>query len=256
MGNDIMKIVTWNVNSIRACINKGFFNYFNSVDAGIFCLQETKLKANQLYLTLTDYEQYWSYADKAGYSGTAIFTKKTPIGVYEGMNDDIHNHEGRLISMDLGDFFLVNVYTPNSQNELRRLPYRLEWEKDFLEHIKMLEEIKPVIICGDLNVAHNPIDLARPESNMFSAGFTMEERTCLQNILDNGFVDSFRYLYPDVRDAYSYWSYMFNSRATNKGWRLDYFLVSDKLKDRIVDVKIRKDILGSDHCPVELYIKI
>lgn len=251
-----MKLVTWNVNGLRACIDKGFLNYFNSIDADMFCLQETKLSKGVMPLHLSNHAMYFSYADKAGYSGTSIISKYTPIQVYEGMVEDVHNHEGRLITAEFTDFFLVTVYTPNSQNELRRLDYRLQWEEAFLKHIKMLDEIKPVIVCGDLNVARSRIDLARPDSNLYSPGFSKQERDCIARLLDEGFTDTFRLLYPDVVNAYSYWSYMRNARENNIGWRLDYFLVSDRIKHLVKDVKMRKDILGSDHCPIELEIDI
>lgn len=247
-----MKFISWNVNGLRACVGKDFINYFNELDADIFCLQETKLQEGQIDLPLPGYHQYWNYADKKGYSGTAIFTKEEPLSVSYGIGIDEHDHEGRVITAEFPDFYFITVYTPNSQQELARLDYRMRWEDDFLAYIKKLDEIKPVIYCGDLNVAHQEIDLKNPKTNRHNAGFTDEEREKMTTVLASGFVDSFRHLYPDQTDIYSWWSYRFQARAKNAGWRIDYFIVSEKLKERIADAKIHTDILGSDHCPVEL----
>ena len=251
-----MKFISWNVNGIRACVTKGFLDYFKEVDADIFCLQETKLQEGQIDLNLEGYYEYWNYAQKKGYSGTAIFTKKKPISVAYGMNIEEHDNEGRVITLEFEDFYFITVYTPNSQNELKRLDYRMKWEDDFREYLKKLDKSKPVILCGDLNVAHNEIDLKNPKSNKGNAGFTDEERSQMTNLLNSGFVDSFRYLYPEKQDAYSWWSYMGRAREKNIGWRIDYFIVSEKIKDKIVDAKIHPEIMGSDHCPVELDVKI
>lgn len=252
----MIKLISWNVNGIRACVKKGFLDYFNEVDADMFCLQETKLQEGQIDLELPGYEQYWNYAQKKGYSGTAIFTKKSPLSVSYGLGIDEHDTEGRVITLEFEDFFLVNVYTPNSQRELARLDYRMQWEEDFSDYIKNLDHKKPVIVCGDLNVAHKEIDLKNPSSNRKNAGFTDEERGKMTDLLNRGFVDSFRYLYPDKEDAYSWWSYITKARDRNAGWRIDYFLVSEKLKDNIVEASIHSEILGSDHCPVVLDLKI
>ncbi|MBC8590933.1 exodeoxyribonuclease III [Wansuia hejianensis] len=249
-----MKLISWNVNGIRACVKKGFLDYFKEVDADIFCLQETKLQEGQIDLELEGYYQYWNYAEKKGYSGTAIFTKVEPISVYYGMGIDYHDNEGRMITAEYDDFYLVNVYTPNSQRELARLEYRMKWEDDFRSYIKDLDNKKPVIICGDLNVAHKEIDLKNPSSNRKNAGFTDEERGKLTELLDEGFIDTFRYFYPDKEDAYSWWSYITRARERNAGWRIDYFVASEKLKDRLKSADIHNHILGSDHCPVELII--
>ncbi|WP_075728755.1 exodeoxyribonuclease III [Tissierella creatinophila] len=251
-----MKLISWNVNGIRACVKKGFLDYFNEVDADMFCLQETKLQEGQIDLELPGYEQYWNYAQKKGYSGTAIFTKKSPLSVSYGLGIDEHDTEGRVITLEFEDFFLVNVYTPNSQRELARLDYRMQWEEDFSDYIKDLDHKKPVIVCGDLNVAHKEIDLKNPSSNRKNAGFTDEERGKMTDLLSRGFVDSFRYLYPDKEDAYSWWSYITKARDRNAGWRIDYFLVSEKLKENIVEASIHSEILGSDHCPVVLDLKL
>lgn len=251
-----MKIVTWNVNGIRACIDKGFMNYLYDANPDIICLQETKISEGQINMGLSQYTEYWNYADKAGYSGTAIFTKQMPMNAYKGFVQMEHNHEGRCITLEYDKFYLVNVYSPNSQKYLARLPYRLQWEEALLNHIDMLSKYKPVILCGDLNVAHEEIDLARPDSNHDSAGFSWQERYSLTTILKHGYVDAFRQVYPDVTDAYSYWSYMRNARENNVGWRLDYFIVAKSLSDKIQDVIMRRDILGSDHGPVELYIDL
>lgn len=249
-----MKLISWNVNGIRACVGKGFLDYFKEAEADIFCIQETKMQAGQLELDLEGYEQYWNYAQRKGYSGTAIFTKKKPLSVSYGIGIEEHDTEGRVITLEFEDFYMITVYTPNSQNELARLDYRMEWEDAFLSYLKKLEENKPVIICGDLNVAHQEIDLKNPKTNRKNAGFTDEERGKFQTLLDNGFIDTFRYFYPDQTGIYSWWSYRFQARAKNAGWRIDYFLVSDSLKDRLDDAKIHTDVMGSDHCPVELVL--
>lgn len=251
-----MKMVSWNVNGLRACVTKGFVDIFNKLDADIFCLQETKLQEGQIDLPLEGYYQYWNYAEKKGYSGTAIFTKKEPLAVTNGMGIDEHNTEGRVITLEFEDFFFVTCYTPNSQNELKRLDYRMKWEDDFREYLLRLNKKKPVILCGDLNVAHNEIDLKNPKTNRKNAGFSDEEREKMTTLLNSGFTDSFRYLYPDKEGIYSWWSYRFNARKNNAGWRIDYFITSDSIKDKIIDSKIHTDIMGSDHCPVELDIDL
>ena len=251
-----MKLISWNVNGLRACLQKGFMDFFNEIDADIFCLQETKLQEGQHDLELQGYYQYWNYAEKKGYSGTALFTKKEPLNVSYGIGVEQHDHEGRVITAEFENYFVVTVYTPNSQRELARLSYRMEWEADFLTYIKGLEARKPVIFCGDLNVAHKEIDLKNPKTNHQNAGFSDEERACFSTILENGFVDTFRYFYPDLEGAYSWWSYMFQARAKNAGWRIDYFVVSEKLKDKLTDAKIHSQVMGSDHCPVELTIAL
>lgn len=251
-----MKLISWNVNGIRAAVGKGFMDFFKEADADIFCLQETKLQEGQIQLDLEGYHQYWNYADKKGYSGTAIFTKNEPLKVTYGIGIDRHDHEGRVITAEFDDFFMVTVYVPNSQDELKRLEYRMEWEVDFLKYIKGLESKgKPVIYAGDLNVAHKEIDLKNPKTNRRNAGFTDEEREKFSNVLEAGFIDTFRYFYPDLEGAYSWWSYRFKSRERNTGWRIDYFMVSEALKDRIKDAMILSDILGSDHCPVQLILE-
>ena len=250
-----MKFISWNVNGIRACVTKGFLDYFKEVDADIFCLQETKLQEGQIDLNLEGYYDYWNYAQKNGYSGTAIFTKKKPISVAYGIDIEEHDNEGRVITLEFEDFYFITVYTPNSQSELKRLDYRMKWEDDFREYLKKLDNIKPVIVCGDLNVAHKEIDLKNPKTNRKNAGFTDEEREKLTILLDNGFIDTYRYFNPDKEGIYSWWSYRFNARKNNSGWRIDYFLASEKLKDRLVSADIHTDILGSDHCPVELVLK-
>ena len=250
-----MKLISWNVNGLRACMQKGFLDYFKQADADIFCLQETKLQEGQIELELEGYYQYWNYAEKKGYSGTALFTKQEPMNVTYGIGIEEHDHEGRVITAEFQDFYVVTVYTPNSQRELTRLEYRMKWEEDFLKYLKGLEVRKPVIFCGDLNVAHKEIDLKNPKTNHESAGFTDQERECFSRLLENGFVDTFRHFYPDVTGVYSWWSYMFQSRAKNAGWRIDYFVVSEVLKDWLADAKIHTDIQGSDHCPVELEMK-
>ena len=245
-----MKMVSWNVNGLRACVTKGFVDIFNEFDADIFCLQETKLQEGQIDLPLDGYYQYWNYAEKKGYSGTAIFTKKEPLAVTNGIGIDEHNTEGRVITLEYENFFFVTCYTPNSQNELKRLDYRMKWEDDFREYLMGLNEKKPVILCGDLNVAHNEIDLKNPKTNRKNAGFSDEEREKMTTLLNSGFTDSFRYLYPNKEGIYSWWSYRFNARKNNAGWRIDYFITSDSIKDKIIDSKIHTDIMGSDHCPV------
>ena len=250
-----MKLISWNVNGLRACMQKGFMEYFNEADADIFCLQETKLQAGQIELELPGYHQYWNYAEKKGYSGTALFSKKEPLKVTYGMGVEEHDHEGRVITAEFEDFYVVTVYVPNSQRELTRLDYRMEWEEAFLKYLKKLEETKPLVYCGDLNVAHQEIDLKNPKTNHNNAGFTDQERKCFGRVLDNGFVDSFRHFYPDLKDAYSWWSYMGQARAKNVGWRIDYFVASEALKDRLEDAKIHAQVMGSDHCPVELDLK-
>lgn len=247
-----VKMISWNVNGLRACMQKGFMDYFRQADADIFCLQETKMQAGQLELELPGYHQYWNYAEKKGYSGTALFTKKEPVKVTYGIGVEEHDHEGRVITAEFQEYYVVTVYVPNSQRELARLAYRKEWEEAFLKYIKGLEEHKPVIYCGDLNVAHEEIDLKNPKTNHNNAGFTDDERNCFGKVLKSGFIDTFRYFYPEMKDAYSWWSYMFQARAKNAGWRIDYFVVSECLKDKLVDAKIHSEVLGSDHCPVEL----
>lgn len=249
-----MKMISWNVNGIRACLKKGFMDYFQDVDADIFCIQETKLQDGQIDLNLEDYQQYWNYAVKKGYSGTAVFTKRTPLSVEYGIGIKEHDQEGRVITLEFEDLYLVNVYTPNSQRGLTRLNYRMAWEDDFRNYLVELDACKPTIICGDLNVAHKEIDLKNPKTNRKSAGFTDEERQKMTELLDAGFVDSFRYLYPDKKDAYTWWSYITRARDRNVGWRIDYFIVSEGLKDFIKDAQIHSNILGSDHCPVALEI--
>ena len=250
-----MIFISWNVNGLRACMGKGFMDFFKEIDADIFCLQETKLSEGQIELDTPGYNQYWNYAEKKGYSGTAVFTKKEPISVTYGIGIEEHDHEGRVITAEFDDFYFVDVYVPNSQRELTRLDYRMVWEEAFLSYVKKLDEKKPVIYCGDLNVAHKEIDLKNPKSNHMNAGFTDQERECFTKVTESGFIDSFRYFYPDEKDKYSWWSYMFKAREKNAGWRIDYFVVSEKIKDRMVDAKIHADILGSDHCPVELDLK-
>ncbi|MBQ4153333.1 MAG: exodeoxyribonuclease III [Oscillospiraceae bacterium] len=247
-----MKLISWNVNGLRACVQKGFLDIFHSLDADIFCLQETKLQEGQIELPLPGYFQYWNYAEKAGYSGTAIFTKKEPISVFYGIGIPEHDKEGRVITLEYDSFYCVTCYTPNSQNELARLPYRMEWEDAFLGYLDRLKEKKSVVICGDLNVAFREIDLKNPKTNRQNAGFTDEEREKFGVLLSHGYIDTFRYFYPDLEQAYSWWSYRFHAREKNAGWRIDYFLVSEELKDQLKDAKIHSDIFGSDHCPVEL----
>lgn len=247
-----MKLVSWNVNGIRACLGKGFAASFAALDADVFCLQETKVQPGQVALDLPGYAQYWNYAEKKGYSGTALFCRREPLAVTLGMGAEEHDREGRLITAEFEDFFLVTVYTPNSQNELARLGYRMEWEDAFRAYLLGLDARKPVIVCGDLNVAHRPIDLKHPAANRFNPGFSDEERAKMTELLDSGFTDTFRFLHPEERDAYSWWSYRFRARENNAGWRIDYFLVSDRLKERVAEASIFADVFGSDHCPVGL----
>lgn len=249
------KFISWNVNGLRACVQKGFIDFFNEVNADIFCVQETKLQEGQIDLKLSGYNVYWNYAEKKGYSGTAIFTKEEPIKVFYGLNIEEHDKEGRVITLEFEEYYFITVYTPNSKQKLERLEYRMKWENDFRNYIIELNLKKPVIVCGDLNVAHKEIDLKNPKTNRKNAGFTDEERNKFSELIDSGFIDTYRYFYPDVEGAYSWWSYRFNARANNAGWRIDYFCVSDKMKDRLVDAKIHGNILGSDHCPVELIIE-
>ena len=251
-----MKCISWNVNGIRACLQKGFLEYFNEVDADIFCLQETKCQGGQVELDLPVYHQYWNYAEKKGYSGTAIFTKQEPLSVTYGMGIAEYDTEGRVITLEFEEFFMVTVYTPNAQSELARIDYRMAWEDVFRGYLKGLETSKPVIVCGDLNVAHQEIDLKNPKTNRGNAGFSDEERGKFGELVEAGFVDTFRYFYPDLEGAYSWWSYRFKAREKNTGWRIDYFLVSESLKEKLVDSQIHKDILGSDHCPVMLEINL
>lgn len=251
-----MKFVSWNVNGIRACINKGFLSYFNEVDADIFCIQETKCQDGQVTLELDNYYQYWNYAEKKGYSGTAVFTKQKPLSVKYGVGDKTDESEGRILTLEFDQFYLVNVYTPNSQRDLARLPFRLEWEERIKEHLISLDQEKPVVYCGDLNVAHQEIDLKNPKSNKGNSGFTDEEREKMSTLLNTGFTDSFRYFYPDKTDSYTWWSYMNKVRERNIGWRIDYFIVSNRLVDSLQDSQIHSDILGSDHCPVMLEMKM
>lgn len=249
-----MKFISWNVNGLRACVGKEFEQQFKDLDADFFCLQETKMQAGQLDLSFPGYESYWNYADKKGYSGTAIYTKHKPLNVTYGIDIDEHDHEGRVITLEMEDFYLVTVYTPNSQDGLRRLDYRMKWEDDFQAYLHKLDEKKPVIVCGDMNVAHQEIDLKNPKTNRKNAGFTDEEREKMTQLLSNGFIDTFRTLYPE-QVTYSWWSYRFRAREKNTGWRIDYFLISERLKDRLVDAKIHTDMMGSDHCPVEIVLK-
>lgn len=249
-----MKLISWNVNGLRACIKKGFLDFFHEIDADVFCIQETKLQEGQIELSLPGYLQYWNYAVKKGYSGTAVFTKKQPLSVAYGMGLPEHDQEGRLITLEFPDFFFITCYTPNSQNELARLDYRMKWEEDLFAYLKSLEEKKPVILCGDLNVAHQEIDLKNPKNNQMNPGFTQEEREKMTCLLEHGFVDTFRYFYPDLTDAYSWWSYRFHAREKNAGWRIDYFLTSQALKNQLTDAKIHTQVMGSDHCPIELDI--
>lgn len=250
-----MKFVSWNVNGLRACMGKGFLDFFREADADIFCVQETKLQAGQIDLELPGYYQYWNYAEKKGYSGTAIFSKEEALQVTYGIGVEEHDHEGRVITLEYPDFYFITVYTPNSQNELARLDYRMKWEEDFLAYLKKLEATKPVVFCGDLNVAHKEIDLKNPRTNRKNAGFTDEEREKFTALTEAGFIDTFRYFYPDLEGVYSWWSYRFSARAKNAGWRIDYFLTSASLKDRLRDAFIYSDVQGSDHCPVGLLIQ-
>lgn len=247
-----MKLISWNVNGLRACVTKGFLDFFGKADADIFCVQETKLQPGQIELDLPGYHQYWNSAEKKGYSGTAVFTKEEPLSVTCGIGIQEHDREGRVITLEFPEFYVVTVYTPNSQEGLARLSYRMEWEEAFLSYIKKLEETRPVIFCGDLNVAHREIDLKNPKTNRKNAGFTDEERGKMSALLENGFIDTYRYFYPDTTDIYSWWSYRFQARSKNAGWRIDYFIVSECLKDRLEDARIYTEVMGSDHCPVGL----
>ena len=251
-----MKFISWNVNGIRACVQKGFYDYFKAADADIFCLQETKMQEGQLLMDTPGYHQYFNYAEKKGYSGTAIFTKEEPLQVTYGIGVEEHDHEGRVITLEFADYYFITCYTPNSQQELARLDYRMQWEDDFLAYIKKLDEKKPVIFCGDLNVAHEEIDLKNPKTNHKNAGFTDEEREKMSVLLASGFTDTFRYFYPKQTDIYSWWSYRFHAREKNSGWRIDYFICSKRLNDKLKDAKIHTDVMGSDHCPVELDIDL
>lgn len=250
-----MKFISWNVNGLRACVQKGFLDYFNSIDADFFCIQESKLQAGQIDLDLPGYHQYWNYAEKKGYSGTAIFAKNEPLSVSYGIGIEEHDKEGRVITLEYDNFYLVTCYTPNSQNELKRLPYRMQWEDDFREYLKTLDAKKPVVLCGDLNVAHNEIDLKNPKTNRKNAGFSDEERAKMTELLSSGFTDTFRYFYPDAEGIYSWWSYRFKAREKNAGWRIDYFITSKRINDKLKKAAIHTDVLGSDHCPVEVDIE-
>ena len=251
-----MKLISWNVNGIRACVGKNFMEFFNEANADIFCLQETKLQANQINLQLEGYHQFWNYAEKKGYSGTAVFSKIEPLNVYYGINIEEHDKEGRVITLEFEDFYLVTVYTPNSQNELKRLDYRMKWEDDFRTYLNNLDDIKPVIVCGDLNVAHKEIDLKNPKTNRKNAGFTDEERNKFTTLLESGFIDTFRYFYPNEENIYSWWSYRFKAREKNAGWRIDYFCASKDLEKNLISADIHTEVLGSDHCPIELVVEI
>lgn len=248
------KMISWNVNGLRACVGKGFLEYFRQTDADIFCIQESKLQEGQIEIPLEGYHQYWNYAEKKGYSGAALFTKEAPLSVFYGIGVEEHDHEGRVITAEYKEYYVVTCYTPNSQNELVRLSYRMTWEDAFLAYLKGLEKKKPVIFCGDLNVAHKEIDLKNPKTNRKNAGFTDEERGKFSALLDAGFIDTYRYFYPDTEGVYSWWSYRFKAREKNAGWRIDYFCVSDVLKERLISAAIHTEVTGSDHCPVELVI--
>lgn len=250
------KLISWNVNGLRACLGKGFLDFIKEADADIFCIQESKLQEGQVDLDLPGYHQYWNYAEKKGYSGTAVFTKEEPVSVTYGIGIEKHDHEGRVITLEFENYYMITVYTPNSQDELRRLSYRMEWEDDFLAYLKSLEKSKPVIFCGDLNVAHKEIDLKNPKTNRQNAGFTDDERAKFTSLTEAGFIDTFRYFYPNLEGAYSWWSYRFHAREKNAGWRIDYFMVSEILRDKLKDALIYKDIFGSDHCPVGLLIEL
>ena len=252
----MLKFISWNVNGLRACYDKGFADAFNRLEADFFCLQETKMQEGQLDVQFEGYQSYWNYAEKKGYSGTAIFSKVKPLSVTYGLGIEERDHEGRVITLELESYYLITVYTPNSQEELRRLDYRMKWDDDFRAYLKKLEEKKPVIVCGDLNVAHKEIDLKNPKTNRKNAGFTDEERAKFTTLLESGFTDTFRYFYPEQEGIYSWWSYRFKAREKNAGWRIDYFLTSDSLKDKLRGAQIHTDILGSDHCPVELTIEL
>ena len=250
------KLISWNVNGLRACVQKGFIEYFKEADADIFCIQESKLQEGQIDFAPEGYHAYWNYAEKKGYSGTAIFTKEEPLSAAYGIGIEEHDHEGRVITLEFDNFYMVTVYTPNSQNELARLPYRMKWEDDFLGYLKNLEKTKPVIFCGDLNVAHKEIDLKNPKTNRKNAGFTDEEREKFTNVINAGFIDTYRYFYPDQEGIYSWWSYRFKAREKNAGWRIDYFCVSESLKEKLKGAAIHTEVFGSDHCPVELDIEV
>lgn len=252
----MMKMVSWNVNGLRACVGKNFMEFFNEVDADIFSLQETKLQAGQIDLDLPNYHQYWNYAEKKGYSGTAIFSKVKPLSVTYGLGIEEHDHEGRVITLELESYYLITVYTPNSQEELRRLDYRMKWDDDFRAYLKKLEEKKPVIVCGDLNVAHKEIDLKNPKTNRKNAGFTDEERAKFTTLLESGFTDTFRYFYPEQEGIYSWWSYRFKAREKNAGWRIDYFVVSDRIAAKLRSAEIHNEVFGSDHCPVSVELDV
>ena len=250
------KLISWNVNGLRSCMGKGFMEFFDSVDADIFCLQEIKLSEGQIEWNKENYYSYWNYAEKKGYSGTAVFSKEKPLSVKYGIGIDEHDHEGRVITLEFENFYMVTVYTPNSQRELTRLEYRMKWEDDFRNFLNDLRKTKPVVVTGDMNVAHKEIDLKNPKTNRKNAGFTDEERQKMTELLDSGFIDTFRYFYPDAEQRYSWWSYMFKSREKNAGWRIDYFLASKELEDRLISAEIHDEVLGSDHCPVELVIDL
>ena len=252
----MLKFISWNVNGLRACYDKGFADAFNRLEADFFCLQETKMQEGQLDVQFEGYQSYWNYAEKKGYSGTAIFSKVKPLSVTYGLDIEEHDHEGRVITLELESYYLITVYTPNSQEELRRLDYRMKWDDDFRAYLKKLEEKKPVIVCGDLNVAHKEIDLKNPKTNRKNAGFTDEERAKFTTLLESGFTDTFRYFYPNQKDIYSWWSYRFKAREKNAGWRIDYFLASASLNEKLCSAKIHTEIFGSDHCPVELEIDL
>ncbi len=252
----MIKLISWNVNGLRACYGKGFMDAFKALDADFFCLQETKMQSGQFSLQLDGYEQYWNYAEKKGYSGTAVFTRLRPLSVQYGMGIAGHDHEGRLITLEMDGYYVVTVYTPNSQDELRRIDYRMQWEDDFRRYLQSLDAKKPVIVCGDMNVAHEEIDLKNPKTNRRNAGFTDEERGKMTDLLRAGFTDTFRHFYPDVTGVYSWWSYRFHAREKNVGWRIDYFLTSSRLDDKLVGARIHTDIFGSDHCPVELTVNV
>ncbi len=252
----MIKLISWNVNGLRACYGKGFMDAFKALDADFFCLQETKMQSGQFSLQLDGYEQYWNYAEKKGYSGTAVFTRLRPLSVQYGMGIAGHDHEGRLITLEMDGYYVVTVYTPNSQDELRRIDYRMQWEDDFRRYLQSLDAKKPVIVCGDMNVAHEETDLKNPKTNRRNAGFTDEERGKMTDLLRAGFTDTFRHFYPDVTGVYSWWSYRFHAREKNVGWRIDYFLTSSRLDDKLVGARIHTDIFGSDHCPVELTVNV
>jgi len=250
------KLISWNVNGLRSCMGKGFMDFFDSVDADVFCLQEIKLSEGQIEWNKENYYSYWNYAEKKGYSGTAVFSKEKPLSVKYGIGIDEHDHEGRVITLEFDNFYMVTVYTPNSQRELTRLEYRMKWEDDFRNFLNDLRKTKPVVVTGDMNVAHKEIDLKNPKTNRKNAGFTDEERQKMTELLDSGFIDTFRYFYPDAEQRYSWWSYMFKSREKNAGWRIDYFLASKELEDRLISAEIHDKVLGSDHCPIELVIDL